>query len=195
MSGEPMANLRTTLQRILSAPTASDLWQLQGDLLIAGGPAADGARQVAGRFYSYLQDLESKVASRQASRRAALLATGAVTSVGLQEWALEQGDSLQRILGSGLAALLEIGSATQNVQAWEVETSLVHYNVAWYLYGELWAISLTNRPDLAADERRAYVERLLAPAVAAETPAAARPALLIRLFQVVLAARLLPLWE
>jgi hypothetical protein len=186
---------RATLGRILAAPTPADLWQLQKELLAQGGRAARRAREVAGQFCGYLRDLESKVTSRQASRRAALLATGAVTSVGLQELAVEQEDLLRRILSSAVTAALEVGAATQYVRAWEIETSLVHYDVAWYLYGELWEISSAMQPRLSAKARLALLDELLRPILEPDVTGAVKSALLVTLFRAVLAARVLPLLE
>ncbi|MCX7683090.1 MAG: hypothetical protein N2508_14180 [Anaerolineae bacterium] len=186
-------DLRAVVERIMTTPTSADLWKLHTYLLVMGGEEAQRARSTAGVFHSYLQDLESKISSRQASRLAAALATAAVSSVSLQELLVERERPLQRLLGSIAAAMLEIGSATQSVRAWEIETSLVHYEAAWYLYGELWDISLVARPELSWQERRAFAERLMLPMLSRETPGAVKAMLLIRLFQAVLMARLLPL--
>jgi len=185
-------DLNTTLQRILTEPTPADLWRLQGDLLIIGTGAALRARQVTGDFYMYLSDLESKVTSRHHSRWSAALATTAVTSVSLHDLLDTQVDVFKRLLASGTAALLEIGAAYESVQAWEVEAALVHRDAAWKLYGELWDISTTMLPDLSADERRAHLDALLELVVSPDTPAGAKTALLVKLFQVVLAMRLAP---
>ncbi|GEM_PF-900697 len=187
------SGLRTTLGRVLTTPTAADLWKLQAYLLAAEGEEAQLARGTAGMFHSYLQDLESKISSRQASSLAAALAAAAVSSVSLQELLIEREQPLQRILGSIASAMLEIGSATQSVRAWEIETSLVHYEAAWHLYGELWDISLAARPELSWQERRAFTEQLMLPILSYETPGTIKTILLIKLFQAVLLARLLPL--
>jgi hypothetical protein len=187
------SSLSLTLKRILTAPTPDDLWQLQADLLALGGEAAQQAREVAGEFHSCLRDLESKIASRSASRWGAILETASVTSVGLQEMIAEQEDPLKRILASGVTALLEVSAAAKNVQAWEVEASLMYYDVAWYLYGELWDVSVATRPALSSQERRAYVDQLLKPVVDPDVSDATKSALLVRLFQVVLTARVWPL--
>jgi hypothetical protein len=179
----------------LTQPTPADLWQLQGDLLAAGAgtEAALKARQVAGDFYLYLSDLESKVTSRHHSRWAAALATASVTSVSFHELLNEPVDAFKQLLFSGAPALLEISSAVQSVKAWEVETALVHHEAAWRLYGELWDISTAMLPDLAPDERRAHLDGLLGPVVSPDTPANVKAALLVKLYQVVLAVRLAPL--
>jgi hypothetical protein len=187
--------LNGTLQRILKEPTPADLWALQGDLLAAGGEpeATRHARRVAGDFYLYLNDLVSKVTSRHHSQWAAALATASVTSVSFHELVNQPVDAFKQLLFSGVPALLEIGSALQSVQAWEVETGLVHYDAAWRLYGELWDISTAMLPELPADQRRAGQDALLGPAVDPDTPAPVKAALLVKLYQVVLALRLAPL--
>ncbi len=185
-------DINRTLQRILTDPTPADLWQLQGELLAIGTEAALQARRVAGDFYMYLSDLESKVTSRRHSRWAAVLETASVTSVGFQDMIDEEVDLLKRAIAAGGTALLEIAAAYKNVQAWEVEAALVHHDAAWQLYGELWDISTTLLPDLPAGQRRAHLGALLDPVVAPDTPAGIKAALLVKLFQVVLAVRLAP---
>jgi len=190
-------NLNATLQRILTKPTPADLWQLQGDLLALGTEPALKARQVAGDFYLYLSDLESKVTSRHHSRWAAAFATASVTSVSLHELLDEQADAFKQLLFSGVPALLEISSAVQSVKAWEVEAALVHHDAAWRLYGELWDISAAMLPDLPADQRRARLDELLGPVVspAERIPANVKAILLVKLYQVVLTVRLAPLLD
>jgi hypothetical protein len=104
-------------------------------------------------------------------------------------------DVFKRLLASGSAALLEIGAAHQSVQAWEVEAALVHHDAAWKLYDELWDISTIMLPDLPADQRRAHLDKLLTPVVSPGTPPKDKAALLVTLFQVVLAVRLVPVLD
>ncbi|MBN1991758.1 MAG: hypothetical protein JW953_03575 [Anaerolineae bacterium] len=187
------AQLQVTLKRILTTPTPADLWTLQAELLELGGETAFKAREVAGAFHSCLRHLESKTASRNASRWGAVLATAAVSSVGLQEMLTEQEDPLECLLASGVTAMLEIGSAAKHVQAWQVEATLMYDDVAWYLYGELWEISRLGRAELSAPQRRAALDQLLRPILDSHVAEAVKSALLVRLFQVVLAARMWPL--
>jgi len=177
----------------LTTPAPDDVWQLQKDLLALGGEAAQEARKVAGAFHSCLRNMQSKSASRSASRQGAALGSAAVVSVGLQETFAAQQDPLRNLLASGVTAMLEVGSAIKSAQAWEVEASLMYYDLAWYLYGELWDISLAARPELSSDQRRACTDLLLKPVLDPEVADAVKSALLVRLFQVVLAARVWPL--
>jgi len=193
MSKIIVSRLHSTLTCILTIPTPDDLWQLQSDLLAHGGETAHKAREVAREFHSYLRDLESKTGSRSASRWGAVFATAAVSSVGLQEMFVEHEDPLKRLLESGITAMLEISSAAKHVQAWEMEASLMYYDVAWYLYGELWEVSEATRPKLSLEERQAYINQLLNPVVNSDESDVTKSMLLARLFQVVLAARMWPL--
>ena len=187
------SGLSTALQRILTTPTPDDLWGVQAELLATGGGAAEKAREVAGQFHSFLRDLESKVASRSASRMSAILTTASVSSVGLQEMLAEKEDPLRRLFASGITAMLEVAGATKGVEAWEVEAALVYYDVAWYLYGELWEVSLAGLPDLSLQERKALLDQLLGPVLDPEIDGAVKSAVLVRFFQIVLAARMWPL--
>jgi hypothetical protein len=191
----PTMDLSATLQRILTEPTPADLWSLQGDLLAAEThrELATQARRVAGDFYLYLSDLQSKVTSRQHSQWAAALATASVTSVSFHDLLHGQVDAFKQLLSSGTPALLEIGSALQSVKAWEVDTGLVHHDAALKLYGELWDLSTTMFPNLSAAERRAYLDQLVGAAVSPDTPGQVKALLLVKLYQWVLALRLVPL--
>jgi hypothetical protein len=195
MSEALVASLSSVLGRILNEPTPEDVWLLQKDLLALGGDTAKQAREVAGAFYNCLRNIESKSASRSASRQGAVLGTAAVATVSLEETFAAQEDPLRRLLASGLTALLEVGSAIKNAQAWEVEASLLYHDLAWYLYGELWDVSLLARPELTAEQRRACTDLLLQPILSGEATDAMKSALLVRLFQVVLAARMWPLLD
>jgi hypothetical protein len=187
------ASLRSTLQRILSAPTPEDVWLMQKDLLAIGGEAARRARETAGELYSCLRSMQSKQASRNASRQGAALGTAAVATVGLQEMFAAQENPLEGLLAGSVTAMLEVGSALKSAQAWEVEASHMYDDLAWYLYGELWEVSLAARPELSPEQRRACTDLLLTPVLNPDVADAIRSALLIRLFQVVLTARVWPL--
>lgn len=190
---KPPEGMETRLSRILAAPTVADLWDLQADLLAIGGDQAERARKVAGAFHGCLRSLESKVASRNASRWGAALATASVTSVSIQEALAEQEKALRRLFASGVTALLEIASAVKSVQAWEVEASLMYYDAAWCVYGELWDISVLRSPALDKAQRKEIIDNLLAPVINPDIGDATKSALMIALFKVILAERMQPL--
>jgi hypothetical protein len=184
---------RTSFDRIMVEPAPADLWQLQKALLVIGGEPAERARAVARAFHACLRELESKSASRAASRWGAVLGTAAVGTVSLSEMD-KQEDALHRLLQSGVPAMLEIGSAVKSAQAWEVEAGLVYDGLAWFLYDELWEVSATVRPDLSAAERRDQIDLVLDPLLDASRSDDERASIVVNVFRAVLAARLAPVF-
>jgi hypothetical protein len=189
------ADLRSSLARILANPIPDDLWQLQKALLVVGGPEAERARGVAHAFQACLRTLESKSASRTASRWGAVLGTAAVTSVSLPEMRDRQERGLGELLERALPAVLEIGAAMQSAQAWEIEAGLVYDEFAWFLYEELWDISLSVRAELTPVERRERIDQVLDPLLDPDLPDKDRATLVVDVFRSVLAARVLPLLD
>jgi len=186
---------RTALGRILANPAPADLWDLQKALLVIGGEPAARARVVARAFHACLRNLESKSASRSASRWGAVLGTGAVASVSATEMLDRREGALHRLLQSGVPAMLEVGAALKSAEAWEVESTLIYDDFAWFLYDELWDVSASTRPELSASERRSQIDLLLDPLLDAAVPDGDRARLAISVFGVVLAARLLPVFD
>src|SRR4029077_9444118 len=117
-----------------------------------------------------LRDLESKSASRAASRWGAVLGTAAVASVSVGEMTHTEDDPLTRLLQSGVPAMLEVGSALKSAQSWEVEAGLLYDDLAWFLYDELWDVSIAARPELSSSERRTQIDLLLDPLLDADVP-------------------------
>jgi hypothetical protein len=187
------AVLRPALERILANPTPDDLWQFQKALLAVGGTEAARARVVAHAFQSCLRTLESKSASRSASRWGAVLGTAAVASVSLPEMRDRQERGLGELLERALPAVLEIGAAMQSAQAWEIEAGLIYDEFAWFLYDELWDISLSVRPELTVVERGERIDEVLDPLLDAGLPDKDRATLVVDVFRSVLAARVLSL--
>jgi hypothetical protein len=189
------AALRSSLERLLANPTPDDLWHFQKALLVVGGPQAARAREVARAFQSCLRTLESKSASRTASRWGAVLGTAAVASVSLPELRNRQERGLGELLERALPAVLEIGAAMQSAQAWEIEAGLIYDEFAWFLYGELWDISLSVRTELTEVERRHRIDQILDPLLDTDLPDKDRATLVVDVFRSVLAARVLPLLD
>jgi len=187
-------DLRTQFERVVAIPTPEDLWALQKTLLTIGGPDAPRVRAVARAFHSCMRMLASKSASRAASRWSAVLGTAAVGSVNLSNLRDGQERSLGELLERGLLpATLEIGAAVQSAHAWEIEAQLIYDEFAWFLYEELWDLSTTTRPGLAAEERRQRIDELLDPLLDPSVADADRAALLVDAFRSVFAARAWPL--
>jgi hypothetical protein len=113
--------------------------------------------------------------------------------VSLPEVRDRQERSLGELLERALPAVLEIGAALRSAEAWEIEASLVYDEFAWFLYEELWDISISVRPELSADERRRAIDGVLDPLLEPRLPDADRATLVVEVFRSVLAARVLPL--
>ena len=187
--------VRASFQRLLEHPTTQGLWAFQKTLLAIGGPGAAKARAVVRAFHACLRTLQSKSASRTASRWGAVLGTAAVGSISLPQLRDRQERGLHALVELALPAVLEVGAALQTAQAWEIEAELIYDEFAWFLDEELWDVSQAARPDLAADERRARIDEVLAPLLDPSLPDADRAALLLDVFRSVLAARVLPLLD
>jgi hypothetical protein len=193
MSDPTPSALRSSLERLLANPTPDDLWQFQKGLLVVGGPEAAHARGVARAFQSCLRALESKSASRTASRWGAVLGTAAVASLSLPEMRNRQKRGLGELLERALPAVLEIGAALKSAEAWEIEAGLVYDEFAWFLYKELWDISLSVRTELTPVERRQRIDQVLDPLLDSDLADKDRATLVVDVFRSVLAARVLPL--
>ena len=194
MSETAPSAAKAAFDRILAEPTPADLWQLQKALLLIGGEPAERARAVARAFHGCLRNLESKSASRKASRWGAVLGTAAVASVSIDELADTHESALSRLLQSGVPAALEVGAAVKSAQAWEFEAGLLYDDLAWFLYDELWFVSSTARPELTPSERRDQIDLVLDPVLDVSVSDAERAAIVVDVFRAVLAAHLLPMF-
>jgi hypothetical protein len=186
---------KAAFERVLAEPTPADLWELQKALLVIDGEPAARARTVARAFHGCLRNLESKSASRTASRWGAVLGTAAVGSVSVGDLADTQQDALGNLLHSAVPALLEVGSALKSAQAWEVEAGLLYDDLAWFLYDELWEVSLIARPELEPAERREQIDLVVDPLLDASLPDGDRASLVVNVFRAVLAARVVRLFD
>ncbi len=187
------------VERIFAAPTADDLWALHPYLLALEGAEAEAARDVARQFYCYLSCVTGKLTSKEHSSSAAHLAASSVGVIALHEvleaLAADRSRAISNLLSGGLAATLETLSTFQHVKAWEREFASVHEEAVWHLYRLLWELSCEAQPDLPFARRRSLIDSLLAAVRGAQLEAGARVAVVIRLFQVLLAIRVAPLLE
>jgi|AMZC01.1.fsa_nt_AMZC01000440.1_15 hypothetical protein len=188
---------QTLLERLLTAPNADDLWRLHPYLLAIDGADAVAAREVARLFYCYLSCVTGKLVSKEHSSAAAHLAAGSVGVIALQDvleaLASDRKRAIGNLLSGGLAATLETLGTFQHVKAWEREFASVHDEAVWHLYRLLWELSAETQPELSLERRHALLENLLAAARDPRQQPAARVALVVRLFQFLLAIRLAPL--
>ena len=195
MTQTAVAGAKAAFERILVEPVPADLWELQQALLVIGTEQASRARGVARAFHACLRNLESKSASRAASRWGAVLGTAAVGSVSVGEMGNTREAALQGLVHGALPAALEIGAAAKSAQAWEVEAGLVYDDLAWFLYDELWEISASAAAQLSPAERREQIDLLLDPLLDAAVADGERAAIAVDVFRAVLAARLVPLLD
>ena len=124
-----------------------------------------------------------------------MLGTAAVASVSAGEMTDRRGDVLTGLLHGAVPAMLEVGAAVKSAQAWEVEAGLLHDELAWFLYDELWDISATAASQLSPVERRDQIDLLLDPLLDTSVADADRAAIAVDVFRAVLAARVVPLLD
>ena len=193
-----MLDLQEALKPILTLPTPEALIGLQGALLAINeeSEAREQALEVTSHFFAYLSDLKSKITSRNYSEMASRLDIGAVGAVALENILTTNTDEIWKglILG-GIAEVLMVAASRQYIKGWEVETTLVHSQAAWYLAETLWRTSCEMQPDLRPKERWEAIQTLLAPAHDTDVPAPEKALLLGRIFQLLLItylARLVP---
>ncbi len=189
--------LETLALRVLAEPSPDALWRLQPHLLALGTPEAEAARAIAGMFYSYLASVRSKLSSKQYSTLAAKLAAGSVGTFSVQELInalrTDRANALRHLLVGGIAETLEVFSTIQHIKAWEAEFAFMHEDVVWQLYEQWWRLSIETQPDLSPDQRHGLIDSLLAPVRDSRVDGAVRMAMVMRLFQVLLLVRVVPL--
>jgi hypothetical protein len=187
-------SLREATVGVLTAPSPRGLWDLRSRLLEAGVPAGDPVWDIVGEFHRFLDELGTRSSSREYSQLASKLDISAVGGV-IVEQLLEPEDPAEtsmRLLSALLSEGLMVLATRQHVKAWEGELSAVYRSAAWYLYGELWHWAEGLKPDLSAADRRRLLDRLLSPALSAETDGTTKAVLLGSLFQVLLLHHLAP---
>jgi hypothetical protein len=188
-----MKSLQDALQPILSRPTPESLAALQGVLLALDQQeeGVDRALEIAGHFYTYLGELQSKITAKDYSELASRLDIGAVGVVALENIvATKKEEFWKRFLLGVMGEGLMIGASRQYIKAWEVETGLVHNRATWTLTEALWRTSVKMQPDLPPDRRWQAIQSLLAPAHDPNVPAADKAVLLGRVFQMLLLTHL-----
>jgi hypothetical protein len=187
-----MQPYRESLAKVLTSPSAAEVWRLRADLLQAGLTADAKTWTVLHEFRGYLDRLETSTSSREYSHLASKLDIGAVGGV-LVEHMVESENARElavRLLSGILSEGLMVLATRQHVKAWEGELSAVYREAAWYLYGEIWRWAEELKPDLEPTERRALIDRLLDPVLSDDTPGLHRAVLVGRLFQLLLVSYL-----
>jgi hypothetical protein len=190
-------SVEAALQRVLNAPTPDAIWHLHPHLLALDVPGAEAARELARSLYCYLSNVQSKLSSKQHSSLSALLAAGSIGIIAIQDvreaLACNPDQVWSNLLAGGLAGTLELLSTFQHVKSWETEFVSAHEGAVWDLYAALWQLSSEMKPDLPFEQRQALIDPLLSIVRDPGTPSAVRVALIVRLFQILLVIRLVPL--
>ena len=187
------------LLQILTNPSPESVWTLQPYLLTLATPEADATRDLARMFYCYLSSVRSKLSSKQYSELAARLAASSIGVIAVHEMVQVLGSdrrhTFDTLLTGGLSSVLEAISTLQHVKAWNIELVSVYEEAIWNLYGALWQLSVEMQPDLSAEQRQALIDHLMAAVRHADLTPAARVAVVIRLFQILLVLRLVMLFD
>jgi hypothetical protein len=196
IEAQQMKTLQEVLRPVLSNPTPEALVALQGVLLSMEQPGqqVDQALEIAGRFYAYLTELQSKITARDYSELASRLDIGAVGAVALENVLAAGREAFwQRLVIGGVAELLMVAASRQYIKGWQAETALVHTQAIWYLTEALWRTSVRSQPDLRAEQRWQTIQALLAPISTPDTPAPQKAVILGLTFQLVLLMNLVGL--
>jgi hypothetical protein len=180
--------LTASMVAALAAPDPTDLWRLRGDLLERGVAPDAPVMSVVEEFHSFLDRLATGTTSRGYSDLASWMDIGSLGGVVAEDlFEAEGAEALARRVLAGLVTEgLAVLATRQHVKAWETELASVRREAAWFLYGALWRFAARRNPDLALAERRALLERLLAPLADPSLGGAQKAIVAGRLFQVLL---------
>lgn len=182
--------LQDSLALVLAAPSAETVWRLRGDLLESDRPPDPRLLSLLAAFHDYLDRLATGMSSRDFSNLASKLDIAAVSGVILDRLAeASDASTLALDLFSGAVSEgLMVLATRQHVRAWEGELAAVHRSAAWLLYDELWRWTGERNPAVPPARRRALLDELMAPVLAADSPGLVKAVLICRLFQLLIAA-------
>jgi hypothetical protein len=127
------------------------------------------------------------------SKLATLLDIGAVGGVALESVLgrdLSPSDLWKRLLLGSASEGLMVLASRQYVKAFLEETTAVYQSAAWFLFHELWRLSLLNQPELAPETRRMAIDQMLAPIHDNTVNGTLKVVLIGRVFQMLLLIRL-----
>lgn len=181
-----------SLTEVLTRPSPDALWQLRADLLESGMDHLAPPLAIVDAFYHFLNQLVASSSAREYSHLASILDMAAVAGVAIQNL-MDEDDSedwWRRFVVGAVSEGMMVLAARQYVKAWEEEMRSDFNAAAWYLAQEYWRLSADLQPELAPGKRRQLVEELFAPITAGDMDGTAKAGLIVRLFQVLLVARL-----
>jgi hypothetical protein len=186
----------TVIEQVLNQPTPEVLAKLQPLLLAMGSPQALAAHDIAGQFYLYLSAIRNLIEARQFPVLATTLAASSI-GIGMAKDIFSEEETINplKAMVDGLRVVLDILSNYQFVRQWEPSFAAVHDAAVWNLYQAYWNLSAEMHPGLSVVKRAELLENLFSIVRNPESESALRLALLVRLFQWGLIARLLPLLQ
>lgn len=177
---------------VLTQPTPDSLWILRADLLESGINQDSQLLTIVDAFYEFLNKLSASVTAREYSHLASILDMTAVAGVAVQNL-MEEDDSEEwwrRFVVGAVSEGMMVLAARQYVKAWEAEMRSDYNAAIWFLAPEFWHLSIDLQPRLAPGQRRQLVEQLFAPFSNEQLDRTMKAGLIIRLFQVLLIARM-----
>lgn len=178
--------------QVLSKPTPSALWELRSQLLEVGFSDSTPAMIVLDHFYRFLNELVASATAREFSHFASLLDMAAVAGLALENLVGERDSEAfwKRFMLGAISEAMMVIAARQYVKAWEEEMKASYKSAAWYLSQEYWKLSFELQPDLSPDLRQQLVKDLVAPIESDDVEGKVKAAVIVRLFQLLLFARL-----
>lgn len=181
-----------SLTEVLARPSPDSLWQLRADLLQSGMDDQAQPLAIVDAFYHFLNQLVASSTAREYSHLASILDMAAVAGVAFQNL-MDEEDSEEwwrRFVVGAISEGMMVLAARQYVKAWEQEMRSDFNAAAWYLAQEYWRLSSDLQPELAPSKRRQLVDELFAPFADDQIDGTVKAGLTVRLFQILLVARL-----
>ncbi len=139
-----------------------------------------------------MNDLVAGSAAREYSHVASLLDIGAVAGVALENLVGEEGSKeLWKRFALGAASeTMMVLAARQYVKAWEEETDAIFNSAVWFLKQAYWNLSHELQPELPSHSRTKFTNELVSPLKSDQIRGIVKAGLIIRLFQILLIARI-----
>ena len=181
------------LTAVLTQPTPDNLWQLRSQLLESALPADNPAWDILDKFFTFLNDLQGHMSTREYTELASKLDVGAVGAVAMQGLleAHPDSDSFWQQLGLGIISeSLIIAASRQYIKGAQAEIEALFRGAAWHAYQAWWHFSATMRPEMDNKERRQLLDNLFNTIHHPDVSDEAKALLLGRLFQILLLAQL-----
>jgi len=181
-----------SLTEVLTQPSPDGLWRLRADLLEMGSEDDSRPLAIVDAFHHFLNQLVASSSAREYSHLASILDMAAVAGVAVQNLMDEQDSDewWRRFVVGAFSEGMMLLAARQYVKAWDEELRSDYNAASWYLAQEYWRLSCDLQPELTPAKRRELVDQLFGPIVDDQVDGMAKVGLIVRLFQILLVARL-----